>query len=596
VRRLLLLLTISCLACRGSDSSGDGSTAGKCDAAALVELGEALARAPEHQQIAEVLPGLAAACGDALPAAAQSYYQPPAEPVARTSLLDGLDPKLEAMIIAACPDWTGAALVVADAPADQRATASYRACSFERFDVLAEHELRGTSPLIISWAVHRWLLDQGLTPAQARPITLALMSLERELTALVQPIAGQTWPTARGLPIPDGMVLHVTGEAIHFDGKRIVELEDGVAAKVTNHVIVPVFDVVEQQVHDRKVEHQSRGEDWYGALIIAADATTQVATIIDLLHTTRHLGFEQFGLVVHSTPDGLGQIPISSQRPELERAGLYRLKGPAHAIPQLAREHDLDFPGAAFLTVEIAASGSVTLSRGRDHEQPPESIEASDHAAIRQYAEAVKRDDPRARRVMISAEPRVDVQTLVSIIAAVRGPKCDIDELDCILPKVVLLPERAHQSDPRGDLPPTDDWEVGDDDGTIGLGNTGLIGKGGGPDLDSKPPPKVQQLKPTVDGALDADIIRRIVRAHINELRHCYKTGLVKDPKLAGEVTLHFVIGSKGKVGVSVVETTTLKDIGVANCMAKAVKRWTFPKPRGGGEVKVSYPFDLDPP
>jgi TonB family protein len=149
----------------------------------------------------------------------------------------------------------------------------------------------------------------------------------------------------------------------------------------------------------------------------------------------------------------------------------------------------------------------------------------------------------------------------------------------------------------------------GTGEGTIGLGNTGLIGKGGGGGKGSgygrgsgagfggkgKRVPRVRQAKAKVQGALDKDIIRRIVRAHINEVRSCYNQGLTKNPNLQGRVAVNFVITTTGKVGSSVVQETSLKDRSVANCIAKAVKRWKFPKPRGGGNVIVTYPFNLSP-
>ncbi len=145
--------------------------------------------------------------------------------------------------------------------------------------------------------------------------------------------------------------------------------------------------------------------------------------------------------------------------------------------------------------------------------------------------------------------------------------------------------------------------------GTIGLGSTGLIGKGGGGGTGSgygrgsgagfggrgKRVPRVRASKATVKGALDKDIIRRIVRAHINEVRYCYNQGLVRDPSLKGKVSIQFTIGPTGKVPAAVVASHTLADEKVANCIAKAVKRWKFPKPTGGGNVVVTYPFTLEP-
>jgi hypothetical protein len=149
----------------------------------------------------------------------------------------------------------------------------------------------------------------------------------------------------------------------------------------------------------------------------------------------------------------------------------------------------------------------------------------------------------------------------------------------------------------------------GTGEGTIGLGNTGLIGKGGGGGSGSgygrgagagfggrgTRVPTVRQAKAEVQGALDKDIIRRIVRAHINEVRYCYNQALARDPNAKGRVAVQFTIGGTGKVPSAVVQETTMKDAGVGNCIAQAVRRWTFPKPEGGGSVIVTYPFVLEP-
>jgi len=149
----------------------------------------------------------------------------------------------------------------------------------------------------------------------------------------------------------------------------------------------------------------------------------------------------------------------------------------------------------------------------------------------------------------------------------------------------------------------------GTGEGTIGLGNTGLIGKGGGGGTGSgygrgagagfggrgTRVPTVRQAKAEVQGALDKDIIRRIVRAHINEVRYCYNQALARDPNAKGRVAVQFTIGGTGKVPSAVVQETTMKDAGVGNCIAQAVKRWQFPKPEGGGSVIVTYPFVLEP-
>ncbi len=105
--------------------------------------------------------------------------------------------------------------------------------------------------------------------------------------------------------------------------------------------------------------------------------------------------------------------------------------------------------------------------------------------------------------------------------------------------------------------------------------------------------PAVRQKEAKVKGPLDKDIIRRIVRAHINEIRYCYNLGLVKDPNLDGTVTVDFQILATGKVGDSKLGRSTMPDAAVGECMVVAVKRWSFPKPLGEKVVDVSYPFEL---
>jgi hypothetical protein len=106
--------------------------------------------------------------------------------------------------------------------------------------------------------------------------------------------------------------------------------------------------------------------------------------------------------------------------------------------------------------------------------------------------------------------------------------------------------------------------------------------------------PRVRQEKATVTGALDKDIIRRIVRAHINEIRYCYNQVLVLDPHAGGRVELEFEIAKDGTVSRSTVKSSTVDDKAVAECMAKAVLRWKFPKPTEKSSVAVIYPFVLE--
>ncbi len=121
-------------------------------------------------------------------------------------------------------------------------------------------------------------------------------------------------------------------------------------------------------------------------------------------------------------------------------------------------------------------------------------------------------------------------------------------------------------------------------------------GKGAGSGFGGrgKRAPKVRQAKAKVSGALSSDVIRRIIRAHLNEVRFCYEQGLQLDPNLEGRLVVRFTIDAKGRVAEAEI-STSVGDKTVDRCVARAVKRWKFPSPAGGGLVQVLYPFELLP-
>ncbi len=148
----------------------------------------------------------------------------------------------------------------------------------------------------------------------------------------------------------------------------------------------------------------------------------------------------------------------------------------------------------------------------------------------------------------------------------------------------------------------------GTGEGTIGLGNLGTIGKGGGGGNGSgygrgagglggrrAHAPDVIPGQANVRGSLDKEIIRRIIRRHINEVKYCYEQELTKKPELGGRIMVQFTIAASGQVIASVLQNSTMGNARVENCTVQAVRRWEFPKPLGGGIVIVSYPFVLTP-
>ncbi|WAS92423.1 AgmX/PglI C-terminal domain-containing protein [Nannocystis punicea] len=96
-------------------------------------------------------------------------------------------------------------------------------------------------------------------------------------------------------------------------------------------------------------------------------------------------------------------------------------------------------------------------------------------------------------------------------------------------------------------------------------------------------------------GSLDKDEIRKVVKAHIQEIRACYNEGLTRKPTMAGKLTVDFEIAGGGEVSSSEIQQgSTLADAKVESCVATTVQTWKFPAP-SGGSVQVSYPFEFAP-
>jgi hypothetical protein len=140
-------------------------------------------------------------------------------------------------------------------------------------------------------------------------------------------------------------------------------------------------------------------------------------------------------------------------------------------------------------------------------------------------------------------------------------------------------------------------------EGTLGLGNFNTLGGSGyghGPGTGLGKLAQRRPLTPegpfgqvTVKGSLDKEIIRRVVRLHMNEVKYCYDHELLRKPSLGGRISLQFIISGTGQVISSFVQSTTMNDLRVEGCVAGAVRRWAFPKPTGAGIAIVSYPFNF---
>ncbi len=92
-------------------------------------------------------------------------------------------------------------------------------------------------------------------------------------------------------------------------------------------------------------------------------------------------------------------------------------------------------------------------------------------------------------------------------------------------------------------------------------------------------------------GGLDKSLIAAVVQSNIGQIKHCYERQLIVDPNVFGKVVAAWTINKDGAVSLSSIKKTTMNNKAVENCIAAKIKNWNFPKPKGGGQVLVSYPF-----
>jgi biopolymer transport protein ExbD len=516
--RSFLLVPVLCFACK----PGADESKPACDTEQLRATTTKLAQLPPSERGRAAWDGLKSACP--LPQAIVAHYDTE-DPRKLSRLYNPAQEnrELEPLIREACRDWDTLRAVMQDTLPlpEQRALASFNACQAERYEVIPSHQVSGFTSTEVTWAVHQWLLDHGVERDLAMPITLGILAYELELGSPVREQPGLVLPAAVGLPLVDGRAVYVEPQ----DNGESVASEMAAALSTGSRVLV------------------------------TADAKVPFATMLDLLDDAGEAGRLTLDLVVSSPEQGITILALKTPpRPESRY-----------------------FPA---MTVEITADGKCSGRSAADVESTPIACGSPD--AVWLFAKDVKRKFPRAETVIISADPKVPLQQVVDVIAAVQGT----------LPFALFSRTAAHQHhlaglDESGNLIGADELAVD----AVSLMEAVKQHKLEGTTVEV--PSKVEHGKPEVSGGLDSDIIFRIVRAHIKEVQRCHEEGLSKNPSLAGSVSINFVITGEGKVASAAVEENTLDNVVVASCIAKAVKRWIFPKPKGGGNVIVTYPFEL---
>jgi TonB family protein len=95
----------------------------------------------------------------------------------------------------------------------------------------------------------------------------------------------------------------------------------------------------------------------------------------------------------------------------------------------------------------------------------------------------------------------------------------------------------------------------------------------------------------SVSGELDKETVRRYIQTKMDQVRWCYQQEVQKNPDLAGQVKIEWIILATGKVTAVKVAGSSLGNTAVEQCLTSRVATWQFPSPKGGGTAKVAYPF-----
>ncbi len=141
--------------------------------------------------------------------------------------------------------------------------------------------------------------------------------------------------------------------------------------------------------------------------------------------------------------------------------------------------------------------------------------------------------------------------------------------------------------------------------GVSGLGGIGTKGAGGGAGgygnskIGSGEGSSLSKVALSNDlmleGGLDKAVIQATIAKYLSQVRACYEAGLQSNSALQGQVNMAFQISGEGDVSQANVAKSSLGNAGVESCISSKMLNWKFPKPVGGVNVKVNYPFVLRP-
>jgi TonB family protein len=116
----------------------------------------------------------------------------------------------------------------------------------------------------------------------------------------------------------------------------------------------------------------------------------------------------------------------------------------------------------------------------------------------------------------------------------------------------------------------------------VGLTKSGSVG----PTVDDTPP----VIQCAAVGCLDKELIRKVVREHLAQVRFCYESLLSRLPNLQGRAVVKWHVTGAGVVDSAEVVSSPVPELG--QCLAGRIRTWQFPASKHAeAGFTVSYPF-----
>ena len=386
----------------------------------------------------------------------------------------------------------------------------------------------------------------------------------------------------------------ITKDQIYLDGQPVATPRTLASGAAKDWKVASLY----RRLQTLRYRHNMvTDEAFHRKVEVCAVEETDFKVLKKVLHTSRLAGFSQQRLGVPE--DGVPKQPS-------------RMKSSGCSLTAL--EPAPSTSGRRFY-VQVGAKG-FTLQVGRERMAIATKGESLDLARLASTLKTVRRRYPRIKDLTVTSDDGVKLDQILAAVhttrkagykklalrdASVMSDRGDegLDHEDAL---GGLIGDKIGEAYGVGGLGLVGTGRGGSGSGTIGLGTLGTIGKGSGAGYGRGVgrlrgrrgrAPRVVSGHSQVRGALDKEIIRRIIRRHINEVKYCYQKELQAKPDLYGRIIIQFTISPTGQVVMAVVQKSTLNNRNVETCVAKAFRRWLFPKPKGGGIVIVSHPMVL---